>query len=225
MTERASDLLSKLAERLSADAGESGLVAAESVRSLAPEILKSQKGGSVDDLVKTSEKFLELLFRSLNADSRIPWVEYYAIAREASRRYAEKGIPLEALMEGLSVFRRSVIARVTEEVAGDVGAEEVIRLAQGRVGEVIEHMNSSFIRGYLDFTEARHIARQTELHGLYHIASALGRSLDVTEIAEVGLRETLNVLQLQAGAVWVLNDDHLLSPKLKTMKPTNQGAM
>jgi diguanylate cyclase (GGDEF)-like protein len=203
MTERASDLLSKLAERLSADAGESGLVAAESVRSLAPEILKFQKGGSVDELVKTSEKFLELLFRSLNADSRIPWVEYYAIAREASRRYAEKGIPLEALMEGLSVFRRSVIARVTEEVAGDVGADEVIRLAHGRVGEVIEHMNSSFIRGYLDFTEARHIARQTELHGLYHIASALGRSLDVAEIAEVGLRETLQVLRLQAGAVWV----------------------
>ena len=101
MTERASDLLSKLADRLSADPGESGLVAAESVRSLAPEILKVQKGGSVDDLVKTSGKFLELLFRSLNVDSRIPWVEYYAIAREASRRYAEKGIPLEALMEGL----------------------------------------------------------------------------------------------------------------------------
>src|SRR6478736_6657966 len=169
MTERASDLLSKLAERLSADPGESGLVAAESVRSLAPEILRSQRGESVDELVKTSGKFLELLFRSLNADSRIPWVEYYAIAREASRRYAEKGIPLEALMEGLSVFRRSVIGRVTEEVAGDPSADEAIRVTQGRIGEVIEHLNSSFLRGYLDYTEARHRARQSELHGLYHI--------------------------------------------------------
>src|SRR6476661_3904995 len=123
MTERASDLLSKLAERLSADPGESGLMAAESVRSLAPEILKSQKGESVDELVTTSEKFLDLLYRSLNADSRIPWIEYYAIAREASRRYAEKGIPLEALIDGLSVFRRLVIARVTEAVAGDEGAD------------------------------------------------------------------------------------------------------
>src|SRR5487761_166464 len=85
MTERARDLLSKLADRLSADPGESGLVAAESVRSLAPEILNSRKSGSVDELVKTSGKFLELLFRSLNAESHIPWVEYYAIAREASR--------------------------------------------------------------------------------------------------------------------------------------------
>ena len=64
-------------------------------------------------------------------------------------------------------------------------------------------MNSSFIRGYLDYTESKHRARQSELHGLYHIASALGRSLDVNEIAEVGLRETLKVLGLQAGAVWV----------------------
>ncbi len=203
MTERASDLLSEVADRLAADAGESGLVAAESVRSLAPEILKVQKDGSDDELVKVSIKFHELMFRTLSADSHVPWVEYYGIAREASRRYAERGIPLEALVEGLAVFRRSVIARVSEEVAGTPHSDEVMRQAQGRVGDVIEHLNSSFIRGYLDFTEARHRARQSELHGLYHIASALGRSLDVTEIAEVGLRETLQVLRLQAGAVWV----------------------
>jgi diguanylate cyclase (GGDEF)-like protein len=219
MTERASNLLSDVADRLSADAGESGLVAAESVRALAPEILKSQSGGSVDELVRTSVRFLELLFRSLRSDSHIPWVEYYGVARDASRRYAEKGIPLESLMEGLSVFRRSVIARVTEEVAGSEDSGEVIGLAQGRMDDVIEHLNSSFIRGYLDYTEARHSARQSELHGLYHIASALGRSLDVTEIAEVGLRETLQVLRLQAGAVWVREGARLKLAKTLGMQP------
>jgi diguanylate cyclase (GGDEF)-like protein len=219
MTERASDLLRELADRLSADAGESGLLAAESVRSLAPEILKSQKGGSVDELVRTSVKFLELLFQSLHADSNIPWMEYYGIAREASRRYAEKGIPLEALMEGLSVFRRSVVARVSEEVAGSEYSSEVIGLAQARMDDVIEHLNSNFIRGYLDYTEARYSARQSELNGLYHIASALGRSLDVTEIAEVGLRETLQVLRLQAGAVWVREGARLKLAKTLGMQP------
>jgi diguanylate cyclase (GGDEF)-like protein len=219
MTERASDLLSELADRLSADVGESGLVAAESVRSLAPEILKVQKDGSVDELVRTSVKFLELLFRTLHADSDIPWLEYYGMAREASRRYAEKGIPLESLTEGLAVFRRAVVARVTEEVAGRAYSDEVIGLAQGRLGDVIEHVNSSFIRGYLDYTEARHRARQSELHGLYHIASALGRSLDVTEIAEVGLRETLQVLRLQAGAVWVREGARLKLAKTLGMQP------
>jgi len=219
MTERAGDLLNELADRLPADAGESGLVAAESVRSLAPEILKSQKGGSVDELVRTSVKFLELLFRSLHNDPGIPWTEYYGVAREASRRYAEKGIPLEALMEGLAIFRRTVMARVSDEVSGSELSDEVIRLAQGRVDAVIEHLNSSFIRGYLDYSEARHIARQTELHGLYHIASALGRSLDVTEIAEVGLRETLQVLRLQAGAVWVRDGARLKLAKTLGMQP------
>src|SRR5258708_1167418 len=199
MTERASELLAEVADKLSDNASDSGLVAAESVRAIEPDLLKTHKDGSVDELVKPSVAFLEILFRSLRPDSRVPWHEYYTVARETSKRYAEKGVPLEALMEGLAVFRRSVIARVTDEIAGSEYADEVLLLAQSRLGDVIEHLNSSFIRGYLDYTETRHQARQTELHGLYHIASALGRSLDVTEIAEGGLRETLNVLGLQAG--------------------------
>jgi diguanylate cyclase (GGDEF)-like protein len=219
MTERASDLLSDLADRLSADTGESDLVAAESIRAIAPAVLKAQKDDSVDELIRTSVSFLEVLFRSLHTDSHVPWLEYYGLAREASRRYAEKGIPLESLMDGLAVFRRSVIARVSEEVSGSTYADEVILLAQGRLGDVVEHLNSSFIRGYLDYTEAKHRARQTELHGLYHIASALGRSLDVTEIAEVGLRETLKVLRLQAGAVWVREGARLKLAKTLGMQP------
>ncbi len=219
MTERASDLLTELADRLSDKAAESGLVAAESVRAIEPELLRTHKDGSVDELVKTSVAFLEILFRSLRPDSKVPWNEYYTVAREASRRYAEKGVPLESLMEGLAVFRRSVIARVTDEVGVSEYADEVLLLAQSRLGDVIEHLNSSFIRGYLDYTETRHRARQTELHGLYHIASALGRSLDVTEIAEVGLRETLKVLGLQAGAVWVRVGARLKLAKTIGMQP------
>ena len=220
MTERASDLLGELADRLSADSRESGQVVAESVRTLEPELLKMQKdGGSIDDLVDTSVGFLEILFRSLRADSRVPWQQYYTLAREASRRYAEKGIPLESVMEGLAVFRRSVMARVTEELAGHEFSDEVLLLAQSRLGDVIEHLNSMFIRGYLDWTESKYSARQSELRGLYHIASALGRSLDVSEIAEVGLRETLKVLGLQAGAVWVREGARLKLAKTIGMQP------
>src|ERR1700704_3346469 len=219
MTERASDLLTELADRLSDKASESGLVAAESGRAIEPELLRTHKDGSVDELVKTSVAFLEILFRSLRPDSKVPWNEYYTVAREASKRYAEKGVPLESLMEGLAVFRRSVIARVTEEIGPSDYADEVLLLAQSRLGDVVEHLNSSFIRGYLDYTEMRHRARQTELHGLYHIASALGRSLDETEIAEVGLRETLKVLGLQAGAVWVRDGARLKLAKTIGMQP------
>jgi diguanylate cyclase (GGDEF)-like protein len=203
MTQRASDLLGEVADRLSEDATESGIVAAEAIHAIEPELLAGYKDGSIDELARMSKTLLQALFRSLRLDSKIPWPEYYTQARDFARRYAERGVPLESLIEGLNVFRRTVVARVTEEVGDNQYADEVMLLAQSRVGDVIEHMNSSFIRGYLDYTETKHRARQTELHGLYHIASALGRSLDVNEIAEVGLRETLKVLGLQAGAVWV----------------------
>src|SRR5881396_2326441 len=203
MTQRASDLLGEVADRLSSDAAESGIVAAEAVRAIEPELLHGYKDESLDELAKMSVTFLQALFRSLRLDSKVPWPEYYTQAREFARRYAEKGVPLESLMEGLAVFRRTVVARVIEALGESPYADEVMLLAQSRLGDVIEHLNSSFIRGYLDYTESKHRARQTELLGLYHIASALGRSLDVNEIAEVGLRETLKVLGLQAGAVWV----------------------
>src|SRR5207253_10555171 len=69
------------------------------------------------------------------------------------------------------------------------------------------------------YTESKYSARQSELRGLYHIASALGRSLDVSEIAEVGLRETLKVLGLQAGAVWVREGARLKLAKTIGMQP------
>src|SRR5881628_2769216 len=219
MTQRASDLLSEVADRLSEDAIQSGIVAAEAVTAIEPELLKGYKDGSLDELVTMSTNFLRALFRSLRPDSNLPWPEYYTQAREYARRYAEKGVPLESLIEGLAVFRRTVAARVTEEVGESPYADEVLLLAQSRLGDVVEHMNSSFIRGYLDFTESKHQARQSELHGLYHIASALGRSLDVTEIAEVGLSETLQVLNLQAGAAWVREGARLKLAKTLGLEP------
>ena len=218
MTQRASDLLAEVADRLSDDASPSGLVAAEAIKALEPEILQGFKDSN-DELVNLSVEFLRALFRSLKPNSNLPWPEYYTQAREFARRYAEKGIPHESLSEGLAVFRRTVIARVTEELGDSQYGDEVLLLAQSRLGDVIEHLNSSFIRGYLDYTESKHHARQSELHGLYHIASALGRSLDVSEIAEVGLRETLKVLGLQAGAVWVREGARLKLAKTIGMQP------
>jgi diguanylate cyclase (GGDEF)-like protein len=219
MTERASDLLGELSDRLTSDLGDTGPSTAEMLRNSVPQLTAASADGFPEMPIHSSAGFLSVLFKSLRISSEVPWHDYYFMAREASRRYAEKGIPLEALMEAMAIFRRSVVARVTEEVGASPYADEVVLLAQSRLGDVLEHLNSSFIRGYLDYTEARHQARQTELHGLYHIASALGRSLDVTEIAEVGLSETLNVLSLQAGAAWVREGARLKLAKTIGLEP------
>ncbi|MGN6677234.1 MAG: diguanylate cyclase domain-containing protein [Streptosporangiaceae bacterium] len=223
MTERASDLLSELSDRLTADVEESGRAAQDTVRTAIPELVKTVPDSFTEMPIRSAPEFLEALYRSLRVDSKVPWADYYVLAREASRRYAEKGVQLESLMEAMAIFRRTVIARVTAEMVGSQYADEVVLLAQSRLGDVLEHLNSSFIHGYLDYTEARHQARQTELHGLYHIASALGRSLDVTEIAEVGLSETLQVLQLQAGAAWVREGARLKLAKTIGLEPGQES--
>jgi diguanylate cyclase (GGDEF)-like protein len=219
MTEKASDLLGELSDRLTTDPGSTAPATAEILRSTLPELVEALPDGFREMPIRDAGAFLVALFRSLRVESGVPWPDYYLMAREASRRYAEKGIPLESLMDAMAIFRRAVIGRVTAEMAASPYTDEVVLLAQSRLGDVLEHLNSSFIRGYLDYTEARHQARQTELHGLYHIASALGRSLDVTEIAEVGLSETLNVLNLQAGAAWVREGARLKLAKTLGLEP------
>src|SRR5438876_12283801 len=105
MTQRASDMLAEVADRLSEDATQSGVVAAEAITAIEPELLKGYKDGSLDELVTMSTNFLRALFRSLRPDSNLPWPEYYTQARQHARRYAEEGLRLEALTAGLAALR------------------------------------------------------------------------------------------------------------------------
>jgi len=82
MTQRASDLLAEVSDRLSADAGHSGAVAAEAVTAIEPDIVKGYRDGSIDELNRMSTAFLQALFQSLRPDSRLPWPDYYTQARE-----------------------------------------------------------------------------------------------------------------------------------------------
>src|SRR5437879_9694495 len=149
MPPRASDLLAEVADRLSTDATQSAIVVSEAKRAIEPELLKGYKNGTIDELVNMSISFLRALFRSLRPDSKLPWPEYYTQAREYARRYAEKGVPLESLMEGLAIFRRTVMARVTDEMGESPYADEVLLLAPSRLGDVAEPLTPMLIRGCL----------------------------------------------------------------------------
>src|ERR1043166_2451684 len=202
MTQRASDLLTEIADRLPAAASDSGIGAAEAITAIEPELLKGYKDGTQDELVAMSTRFLRALFSSLRPDSNLPWPDYYTQARDYARRYAEKGVPLESLIEGLAVFRRTITTRVNEQVGDSPYGDEVLLLAQSRLGDVVEHMNSSFIRGYLDFTESKHRARQSELHGLYHIARALGPSWQRRSGCSPAKRRSSPSPAAQGSAAW-----------------------
>ena len=86
MTERASDLLAALSDRLMADIGETGTATAEVVRSTVPELILAQPDGINEMPIRNSATFLVALFSSLRLDTSVPWPEYYTLARDAARR-------------------------------------------------------------------------------------------------------------------------------------------
>ena len=69
MTQRASDLLAEVGDRLSADAMPSAVVVAEAVNAIEPELMKGYRDGSHEELVRMSTSFLQSLFQSLRPDS------------------------------------------------------------------------------------------------------------------------------------------------------------
>src|SRR5438128_1652817 len=58
-------------------------------------------------------------------------------------------------------------------------------------------------RGYLEHVGEEHRARESEMYGLAAIVTAMGRSLDLHETAEVALVESLAVLRLSTGGLWL----------------------
>jgi hypothetical protein len=76
MTERASDLLGDLSDRLTADLEETGSTAAEAIRTSMPELILTVPESLGEMPIRSSSQFLDALYRSLRIDSNVPWAEY-----------------------------------------------------------------------------------------------------------------------------------------------------
>src|SRR5438094_4166483 len=137
MTERDSDLLGALSDRLTGDMGDTGASTADVVREAVPELVMAQPEGFTEMPIRSSAQFLEALFRSLRIDSTVPWPEYFVLAREASRRYAEKGIPLESLMQAMAIFRRPRTARNAARISHNPQPLQVVAPARNLLGGLI----------------------------------------------------------------------------------------
>ena len=197
----ASDVLGALAAGLAADTAESGKKAIEVLRARSPALLElSEQAG--EDLVATSAAFIDVLLASLRVEDELPWNEYDQRAREHGRLRAAQGVSLESVIEVLAVYRRATVELLTQPLEGKPESGEVLALAQRRLESVIERLTSSIARGYLDHLDEEHRIRENELYGLAAIAAVMGRSLDITDTAEVALAETLAAFGLDAGAIW-----------------------
>ncbi|HSS61881.1 MAG TPA: GGDEF domain-containing protein [Candidatus Limnocylindrales bacterium] len=196
------DVLATLASGLGVDSRESGRKALEVVRARSPELMSiSEQTG--EDLVATSAGFIDILLASLRDDIDQQWSEFEQRSRDYGKLRAAQGLPLESLIDVLAVYRRATIELVSRPIQGKPHYDEIIALAQGRLEDVTERLTTAIARGYLDHLDEEHRARESEMYGLAAIVSAMGRSLDLNETAEVALVESLAALRLSTGAVWL----------------------
>src|SRR5579872_2126640 len=196
------DVLATLAAGLGVDSRESGRKALEVVRTRAPElVLIGEQTG--EDLVTTSAGFIEMLLAALRTDTDMPWQEFEQRSRDYGRLRASQGLPLESLIDVLAVYRRATMELLSRPIQGKPRYDEIIAIAQGRLEDVTERLTTAIARGYLDHIDEEHRARESEMYGLAAIVSAMGRSLDVRETAEVALVESLAALRLSTGAIWL----------------------
>jgi diguanylate cyclase (GGDEF)-like protein len=197
-----SDVLGALAGGLAADTIETGRKTLEVVRARSPElVLPSEE--TDEDLVATSAGFIDMLLASLRSDLDLPWAEYDARSRSYGRLRAAQGVPLESLIDVLAVYRRATVELISLPLQDSPRRDEIFAIAQSRLENVAERLTTSIARGYIDHLDAEHRARENEMFGLAAIVSAMGRSLDIAETAEVALVESLAALRLSTGGIWM----------------------
>jgi len=196
------DVLSSLAAGLAADTGQTGQKTLKVIRARSPEMLRlSEETG--EDLIATSAGFIDMLLMSLRSDVELDWSAHETRTREYGRLKAAQGVPLETLIDVLAVYRRATVELITQPIEGSPRRDEIFALAQSRLEDVVERLNTCVVRGYLEHLDAEHRTRETELYGLAAIVTSMGRSLDISETAEVALVETMAALRLNAGVLWL----------------------
>src|SRR5258708_18290628 len=196
------DVLNALASGLAADVTESGRKTVEVIRTRSPELVRlSEETG--EDLIAMSAGFIDMLLASLRSDVEPQWSAYEQRTREYGRMQAAQGIPLEMLIDLVAVYRRATIELVSRPLHHTARYDEILAVAQSRLDDVAERLTGSIARGYFEYFDEQHRMRESEMFGLASIGSAMGRSLDVAETAEVALVESLAALRLSTGALWL----------------------
>jgi diguanylate cyclase (GGDEF)-like protein len=196
------DVLNALAVGLAADTSDSAKRVFEVVRARSPELLRlSEQTG--EDLLATSASFIDALLLSLRSDVEPPWSHFEQRAREQGKLRSAQGVPLGALIDIVSICRRATMELIAAPLELSRRRDEIFALAQRRLEDVVQRLTSCIAQGYLDHLDAEHRARESELYGLATIVTAMVRSVDLVESAEVALIESLTALRLNAGAVWL----------------------
>ena len=194
--------MQRLSRDLLTDPGSLITTAVERVRSEAPDYaaLLDAKSEAADQI---SFGLLSVLAEALGSDEALEPYEFWDTIREVGRQRCEQGLALETLLEVLSIHRRVLLDGIERRAAGSLNPGPLLLVAERRLDLAVQKLTLSLTRGYLDQTERRYEEQHRELEALIKIGRAVNRSLELRDVAEAGLAETLRVFGLQTGAIWM----------------------
>ncbi|HEV2953999.1 MAG TPA: GGDEF domain-containing protein [Candidatus Dormibacteraeota bacterium] len=129
--------------------------------------------------------------------------EFWDAMRAMGRRRCAQGVSLDTLLEVVSIHRQVVLAAVEAALGTGAGSEQALLTAQRRMEAAMEKHTLSLTRGYLDGMQERYQEQQGVLRALISVAGAMNRSLEVRDVAETGLSETLSATGMESGCLWL----------------------
>src|SRR5258705_10848146 len=157
-------VLSALAGGLSADVADVARKSLEVVRVRSPELIRhSDEAG--EDMMASAVDFIDMLLTSLQTEVEQNWHQLEQKTRDFGRLKAAQGVPLETLLDVFAAYRRATVELITRPLEGSPRRDEIVALAQSRLEDVVERLNTSIVRGYLDHLDAEHRSREGELYG------------------------------------------------------------
>src|ERR1700694_1942910 len=156
-------LLAAIAVGLAADTRESGKKALGVIKARSPELLHPYEQAG-EDLAATAAGVIDVLLASLQSSADLPWFIYEQRARAYGRLRAAQGVPLESLIDVLAILRRVTIELISQPLEGSRQRDEVLAIAQSRIGDGLDRLTACMVRGYLSHVGDE--ARTDHLTGL-----------------------------------------------------------
>ena len=128
-------------------------------------------------------------------------------ATELGRKRAWEGFDLEPLTGELGIYR-TVVVEALERLAGSgEGAAEALVLAERRLDALREELVLGLTRGFVAGRSEIFERDHRELEALVAITRGVNRSLEIHDVAEAALSETVKAMHLDGGALWLVREE------------------
>ncbi len=168
------------------------------------ELLESNKE-DVEGVSRAAAKtFLELI-----VEDRQPTAAELTVIRNAGRARASQGMALEAMLQAYSIGREIAWRFIHEEAERRQVDEDQVAQVSLRLTQFMDRLTLMVTQGFLDHVRQAYDEERQRLTALVDLAKAVNHSLDLDEVANIGLDLTRSALNMEWAGLWLVDPPRL----------------